>query len=685
MSVHSGVTIVRLSVRFRTVPVGPIGPSFHSLHLLPIQSSNIAHVNNLSTRMDPIMGYFADGRSDENLSLQDMIDNDFRSYSANHSGEIGGQLPDAHQLCSVDDYSSALELDKYEPDLPWIYDPSSVTLSDSHNACDPGSTENTDMNLFLNTQIGIPISEEAGDDHDQGTAATINPTDAMTSHTATVSQSVSIHRKTIESKTITDIATLSDSNDEDFIVLFLDNLDFIFHCEKSSVLNAMECRNMALLDCLRSKLAVMLQSKFPAMTSKVLCKRRVPSTYASDIFHIGHSIVNNALTLDVEKAFTRVHPSPHASSSQSLFPDDLSENKLTTLPELIAAVISLKKSVKSLEIELRTTKLTCVELSDRVAKMDDSLARGVLRATEIRTMEGHPVAEKSTETEATDVICGSGFGYALPQESSSESNDAAEVEGSKKDIIFISSTSESEASSDEYLTQTQKKRKQVRKRKRRQKDSQRIQESERGLQAATSHEDGKQAFAANDIKSHTAGSTMNVTKDIYVGNVHVESNVLMMRDYLKNHNIMVQPSNVKQLAHTQDAKSYKISIPEVHYQKVLSKERPIWPKGVKARPFYPKNQNRPPSELRSAGMVARQKDKASGRHYRPTTTAPRYSKPQHTADTEWPRLPQRHQWNDNDNWWLMQEQSRWFSEEQEQDYDQESWYNLRHSAEWYRR
>ena len=445
-------------------------------------------------------------------------------------------------------------------------------------------------------------------------------------------------------KKINDIKAFTEVNDCDFSDVFVANQEFIFQYNKINVLEMLECREIKVLDSLRSKLAETLQSNFPGLSTKVLCNRRAKNTYSNDIFLLGLSIVNNALNIDVEKIFI--------AKAASMIPDpqddETTENELTSLPELISCITSLKRTIIRLENELKATNQKFDILSDSITRMN------AVKDPEAPT----PAAEPPTQDQAN------------PPEGNE--GEAEADSGRSTEVICISSTSESDSSADseqdEYQVQRLEKKSKRRKKQRAQQKN-----STPGLLAASS---SQTALVTPPAKDNAAN-----VKELYLGNVHTDTSVHTVCSHLSSLNINVQPSDVKQLSQTKQSKSYKISIPTVHYEKVLSKERPVWPKGVKVRPFYPKNQNRSQpgsSGLRGAGINTRRRDPGSGRHYRPASKPSNRQERRQPAydhtDDEWPRLPQTYHSRRYDDTMWQEDNTR----------EHDAWYNSWYAEDWNR-
>lgn len=138
------------------------------------------------------MDYFAASGSEEGLSLQDMIENDFRSNFAEHGDKIGGQLSGVHPSLGVTamEYMEGHEggaitvdiSDAGKLDLSWLHGMSS--------GLHEGQPENTDPNLLVDPSTGMPISEASPVGGQEGDGAGISPRDAMTGHTASASQTL---------------------------------------------------------------------------------------------------------------------------------------------------------------------------------------------------------------------------------------------------------------------------------------------------------------------------------------------------------------------------------------------------------------------------------------------------------------------------------------------------------------
>ena len=480
------------------------------------------------------------------------------------------------------------------------------------------------------------------------------PSEDLSDDDTLLNDAANIHRDLNIDRPITDISMFSTVSDGDFSTVFTDNLERIFQYNKNSVVDILKSRDTAVLDPLRLSLAHKLQIDFPGLTNKVLHNRKVPNTSASDIYLIGYSIVNNALSLEVEKVFVEKSPNLTVVSQQ----DTTVENELTTLPQMAICITALKKIITKLQEDLQVMNSKYEGLRDSMAKMETDRKQATQRS--------------NTNHEARDSA-----GNSSDATSTQAGNDAAIMKtddtGSKHNPISILVSSEHESSShssgtelsdDEYQVQKQEKKRLKKKKKNRQ---------------GHSDPDLLAAFPQNSEGGIPTAKDNNVVrsdaKDIYLGKVHVDSTIRSVCAHLRKHNIILEPSSVKQLSHTKDSKSFRISIPEVHQQKVLAKDDSLWPKGVKVRPFYPRKENR--SSSRTSELRSVKTDRGAGRHYRPNSRPSRQQQQRQARynnfDREWPRLPQSyHQSNDK---------SDWYYEDHEQ-YD--SWDNEWYSGEWYR-
>ena len=271
------------------------------------------------------------------------------------------------------------------------------------------------------------------------------------------------------------------------------------------------------------------------------------------------------------------------------------------------------------------------------------------------------------EDEVTPSTTACEVGAPAASGGNSASGDTSD-DGSNQPVIIISSessssSSESESDADGY--QYQRKEERRRRKKKKSKTA--------GRSSAV--ETPKTLMAANKKSSATDSNKTGVKKDLYIGNVDVDSSEQSVCTHLQTHNIKISPSDVRKLSQTKDSKSFKVSLPEEHFEKAVSSERPIWPGGVKYRPFYDKpgskgSPNRPRStRLRGAPGANRSKhpqrsNARSGRPDRPANRRSQYTnfanrRSQYADDhhqwsawaddeTEWPRLPQRPQYRDHE-------------------------------------
>ena len=439
---------------------------------------------------------------------------------------------------------------------------------------------------------------------------------------------------------ITDITAFSTVSDENFIGTFIVKLNLVFQYSKSHVTNLLETRDIAVLNPLRSELTEKAVTIFDELKDRTLCNRKARNTYANDIFLLGYSIVNNAVASDIiDKVLIKkkIQNVAHVSAPDT----ESSEEDPSTLPELIRCVVNLRVTISKLQNEVKEANNKYDMLLASINRRED---------------------EVTPSTTACEV------GAPAASGGNSASGDTSD-DGSNQPVIIISSessssSSESESDADGYQYQ----RKEERRRRKKKKKSKTA-----GRSSAV--EPPITLMAANKKSTATDSNKTGVKKDLYIGNVDVDSSEQSVCTHLQTHNIKISPSDVRKLSQTKDSKSFKVSLPEEHFEKAVSSERPIWPGGVKYRPFYDKpgskgSPNRPRStRLRGAPGANRSKhpqrsNARSGRPDRPANRRSQYTnfanrRSQYADDhhqwsawaddeTEWPRLPQRPQYRDHE-------------------------------------
>ena len=445
---------------------------------------------------------------------------------------------------------------------------------------------------------------------------------------------------TTSSVLITDITAFQGVSDDAFSEAFLSNLDLVFQYSKTDVICLLESRKIVVLDSLRSKLAELSLTLFDELKDRILCNRKIKSTYAGDIFLLGYSVANKSLASDIIDKVLVNRRRQNVVVTSTPQNDSLQVDESSSLPDLIKCVANLRVTVSKLQKEIQEVNTRYNQLSESVRAM------GTISTTCRAKDDAIPSGPSVGGTRANEVEGGAtSQPIGTPQATTSQPS------------------SDPESSDDDYQYQRNEKRRKRKKTKSPESLRASSQTPVKSTPESVSSAGATEVLTASKKVTLTNSVNNAKNKDIYLGNLNVNSSEKAVCSHLQTYNIKISPSDVKLLSHRRDNKSFKVSLPEVHYMAALSKDHPIWPKGVKVRPFYPNNnlgrRGTHPSGLQAAPSSNNNNPKnrawrnanQSGRPDRRANRPNEYSINRRSRwmdeaewDTEWPRLqrPTKH-------------------------------------------
>ena len=138
------------------------------------------------------------------------------------------------------------------------------------------------------------------------------------------------------------------------------------------------------------------------------------------------------------------------------------------------------------------------------------------------------------------------------------------------------------------------------------------------LMAATSH-------PTTSLKAASVQASTNKLKEVYIGNVNSGNSCNDIAVHLGSSGIDIPSKNVRLLKQWKDSSSFCVKVHEKDFPKASDASNPIWPKGIKVRPFY----EQPPRGLQSSKSHLQ----AHGRAFRKPHQPFRYDKrPRYTSE-----------------------------------------------------
>ena len=370
---------------------------------------------------------------------------------------------------------------------------------------------------------------------------------------------------------ITEINDLKNICDNDFQEAFWNNRQVVFSYALQDVLSLLDSRTKKILQPLRNHLCKLAQETFVDLQDKVQVNRRGKNPINEDIFHLGYSLVNNAITKEAEKLFTKKDNA--VKDDQAVSEDNPTANlNVAEFAKMVVLVAELKQRLEKVEAQ-------CKQLADNCC------------------------CKKGTEQAATPAES------PVPSTSNSSVNaeqvdrpDPPLTSGSDEDTSSSSSSDESsssESSHDESDTQilnlllSKKKRKQKKTKTAKSASDAKVKRSKsEGQSEVRAAKPPKQHIgpkAQNTVKAASKTSVSNKKTEVYIGNLDPENSAADLQRHLEQKGVSVALSDFTSLRRSTDSQSFRISIPSSKFEIVAgSGASTLWPKGVKARIFHPK-------------------------------------------------------------------------------------------------
>ena len=171
------------------------------------------------------------------------------------------------------------------------------------------------------------------------------------------------------------------------------------------------------------------------------------------------------------------------------------------------------------------------------------------------------------------------------------------------------------------------------------------------------------AAPRNTAKTNPPPSTPSPTKkELYVGNVDGHNSGSDIASHLRDKGIDIATSAVRPLRQGQDVSSFCVKLPEKDFNKAVSSDQPIWPKGIKVRPFL----ENAPKGLRS-GKPTNKHQNSNG--FQPFRPQPKRRNPWHNGYT--PRNSPQYERFASDRYYTNNRFSALQYEEHDRDYEED--------------
>ena len=445
---------------------------------------------------------------------------------------------------------------------------------------------------------------------------------------------------------LSNLPDLSNIDRELFPDCFMTNMNYIYQFGMKDIQDVIEKRSFADLSNLRDMLFAKFQSIFPDYTEKFLVNRKINKTISSDIVQLGYCIVNESITKDIEKV-TCVDKNNLAQNDRGTTPTtpNPTPEDLQDITQLILLVCNLRQELSQLKNTV--TALQKEHSSARNSREpSDSNVAGPSGVTSPIKNDNSSI-QQVTPVNAPDVsvIPKADTEATLKAGVGTLMANALKSHGSSRRRSPSSSSSEAESVSDSNTMPDM---------------NMTIFESRRKRK-----ERKKKSTPAKPIKPAPVPSSSNLgakpspsatSKEVYVGNVDPSINATDVSSHLQAHNLQIKRENIRVLANGPKYHSFCITVSADQYNKVLrSGDNSIWPKGLKVRPFSPKNKNPSPQKLKAADTQRNRPNFKSYNNHPNDNRRGNYKMKSASANFR-PRRPNNNSYHtyDNDNYWLRQ-------------------------------
>ena len=313
-------------------------------------------------------------------------------------------------------------------------------------------------------------------------------------------------------------------SDFDFTASFINNLDVIFEWAPSDILNTLNERSFDLLFSLRSNMCDRLKETFHELSARVAKNRTAKHLVVKDIMMMGESLTKNEIANDIEKVIFKLSPSV----------DDVEHDNadLTLSAQDIPMVVSLLQGLQS----------SILTLTNENKILTEKIESLIAKKCECRCSVNTP---KSVLPSQVMLLGVSG----QPGPSSKDNSEPSTSQENVSSVTTPSGTSNLFPSS-----------------------------PPQPLVAAVQG-------AGNNSSDDISPAHTSVLKELYVGNVDIKNSCNDIAFHLGSKGIKIMPKDVRLLKQRKDASSFCVKIQEKDFNKASNTDNPIWPVGVKFRPF----------------------------------------------------------------------------------------------------
>ena len=424
--------------------------------------------------------------------------------------------------------------------------------------------------------------------------------------------------QTINMARIVNLSDLKTIDDEGVAKAFFENMEMIFQFALKDITAVLEEKQTDVLGTIRQELCDKMKNSFPEFHARRPINRKAKHLIVQDIFQLGYSLVNKSPTKEAEKAFEKVDIQiNNGVDDDDGEGEDNTSQDIGEMARLLTTVANLQKNVNFLMKEnnklnmrlnaLPPCKCACPAASTSGASASRSIGQDSNAGGDSipsKAVDDFSLSDTGTETEEDESKCPN---RTVSRKEKRHKNKAIKTRTPSHRQIKASSLSKSSH-----------------------------------LKAAPIHSEYMQ---------------------VYVGNVDPETSTTDVTEHIKQHADSVVISEIHDLYKGKDARSFRITVADSDFNKVINTP---WPKGIKVRKFYPKKKHEPrknsldrskkPSDPTQRVSAGKRDQNRYARHpnpqyyTQPSRFTPSYSPYSEYYESEWPSLPRPwrdHPWDDH--------------------------------------
>ena len=341
--------------------------------------------------------------------------------------------------------------------------------------------------------------------------------------------------------TLRDLTDIKAVADDELVDTFMRHINFIFQYGLNDIQQCLMGRHLDPLNTLRQRLYVEIESELTDYANRTLKKRVKDNTLCQDIVQLGYSLVNKSPTKDLIKVFTMAQPADEDDDDVSGDADESTEEAdMNNLVGIIMLVRKLQNELKDLRKELNVLKKSkeTPGPTSQTAQPKDQEGGSVTNGRD----DQDPKIEDNVTTSVNIV-----------SDNTNPSHSSSSCEDSDHEMVVVQPKM---------------------KKKKRNRDSDNMLLKARDLKAAT----------PNTLKNDSPSK-----KDVYVGGVHPDNNAVDVSSHLEKCGVKLGNDDIQPLNQGNVQHSFRLSVPSTLFDKVLAHGNDaLWPKGVKVRPFRPR-------------------------------------------------------------------------------------------------